>query len=297
MPGFGASKRCTHILVTGHRCGSPALRGQYLCYFHARLMGRVTGRIDGADCMTHFDNEESIQFALMSLLSRTLVGKIDLPRANFALKVLNLAVRNSRRARFFFRTEEMVRNVPDYADQYFGEHPEHADPARVAARKAAAAKGVATRRAHEQAREAKRQERAARLAARRAQCAPDTVVPEDSTGPLPPNSQQTLPAQEPSTSMPKSCAPPAAQEPSTEMSKPCSSPMPDPHPGRIKPASNGSTSSGDSRNAPRTNRQTNTKNELREFQIALDGAARGSLDDLQTALEAAGWYDPKTRKQ
>ena len=73
--------------------------------------------------------------------------------------------------------------------------------------------------------------------------------------------------------------------------------MPDPHPGRIKPASNGSTSSGDSRNAPRTNRQTNTKNELREFQIALDGAARGSLDDLQTALEAAGWYDPKTRKQ
>src|SRR5262245_50973825 len=89
MSGFGASNRCTHILVTGHRCGSPALRGQYLCYFHARLMGRVTGRIDGADCMTHFENEESIQFALMSLLSRTLVGKIDLPRANFALKVLN----------------------------------------------------------------------------------------------------------------------------------------------------------------------------------------------------------------
>jgi len=278
MPGFGASKRCTHILVTGHRCGSPALRGQYLCYFHARLMGRVTGRIDGADCMTHLENEESIQFALMSLLSRTLVGKIDLPRANFALKLLNLAVRNSRRARFFFRTDEMVRNVPDYAQQYFGEHPQHADPARVAARKAAAAKSVATRRANQEIREAKRQERAARRAARQNQCVADNPGPENST-----NDSAINPAQ------------PLTPEPSPGPRTPCAPLSSSARQDRAKPADNDSTA--ETRNTPHTNRQTNTKSELREFQIALDGAARGSLDDLQTVLEAAGWYDPKARKQ
>ena len=181
MSGFGASKRCTHILVTGHRCGSPALRGQYLCYFHARLMGRVTGRIDGTDCITHFESEESIQFALMSLLSRTLVGKIDLPRANFAIKVLNLAVRNSRRARFNCSPDDIVQSLPSYSQQYLAEHPQYADPERLAAKRSAAAKGLATRRANEQAREAKRQERAAFRAARKNQSAAATSVRENST--------------------------------------------------------------------------------------------------------------------
>src|SRR5262245_129311 len=178
MPGFGISKQCTHILVTGHRCGSPALRGQFLCFFHARLLGRVSGRIDSTDCMTHLESQDSIQFALMSLLSRALLGTIDLPRANFALKLLNTAVRNARLTRFSRNADDMVTSLPNYADQYLTEHPEHADPARKAARKAAAAKGLAARRANQAIREAKRVQRAAQRAARKNTSGTNTPVPE-----------------------------------------------------------------------------------------------------------------------
>jgi hypothetical protein len=41
-------KRCTHIKVTGHRCGSPALRGEHFCYFHARMIKGV--RSSSAPC-------------------------------------------------------------------------------------------------------------------------------------------------------------------------------------------------------------------------------------------------------
>src|SRR6266700_2168376 len=34
-------KSCTHIKVTGVRCGSPALRGEQFCYFHQRMLRTV----------------------------------------------------------------------------------------------------------------------------------------------------------------------------------------------------------------------------------------------------------------
>src|SRR5580704_4442580 len=34
-------KNCTHIKVTGVRCGSPALRGEQFCYFHQRMLRTV----------------------------------------------------------------------------------------------------------------------------------------------------------------------------------------------------------------------------------------------------------------
>jgi hypothetical protein len=30
-------RHCTHIKVTGQQCGSPALRGEFFCYFHTRV--------------------------------------------------------------------------------------------------------------------------------------------------------------------------------------------------------------------------------------------------------------------
>src|SRR5271169_3381440 len=36
-------KDCTHIKVTGVRCGSPALRGEQFCYFHQRMLRTVKG--------------------------------------------------------------------------------------------------------------------------------------------------------------------------------------------------------------------------------------------------------------
>ena len=33
-------RHCTHIKVTGQQCGSPALRGEFFCYFHTRVIKR-----------------------------------------------------------------------------------------------------------------------------------------------------------------------------------------------------------------------------------------------------------------
>jgi hypothetical protein len=53
---------CTHIKVTGHRCGSPALRKQLLCYFHARVLKGVDNRIDAVnDPDTIFEDAASVQ--------------------------------------------------------------------------------------------------------------------------------------------------------------------------------------------------------------------------------------------
>ena len=276
MPGFGASQCCTHILVTGHRCGSPALRGQYLCYFHARLMGRVNGRIDGSETIAHLESEESIQFALMSLLSRTLTGSIDIARANFALKVLNLAVRNSRRARFNYNPDEMVRTLPNYSKQYLAEHPEHADPAQVAARKTAAAKGLATRRANQQAREAKKLERAALRAARKHQGAADASLPEASVSHTAQSSHLSALPHDPNST-----------DPSSDL---C--PNPDPAP----PANTTSSCAHDARNTPHANPPTDAE-ELRDFHISFEGARRGNLDDFRNVLEAAGLFESEAKAQ
>jgi hypothetical protein len=39
-------RHCTHIKVTGQQCGSPALRGEFFCYFHTRVIKGVQQRVD-----------------------------------------------------------------------------------------------------------------------------------------------------------------------------------------------------------------------------------------------------------
>lgn len=54
----------------------------------------------------------------------TPAGNIDNKRANLVLKALSIAVRNSRNVYFHIRQDDMVRQVPNYAQQYLTEHPE-----------------------------------------------------------------------------------------------------------------------------------------------------------------------------
>jgi len=46
MPLHQNVRRCTHIQITGHRCGSPALKGEFFCYFHTRMIKGVQTRVD-----------------------------------------------------------------------------------------------------------------------------------------------------------------------------------------------------------------------------------------------------------
>ena len=99
-------RTCTHIKVTGVRCGSPALRGEQHCYFHHRML--CDSRISHVALL---ENEEAIQVSIMEVVNSLLRGTIDVKRGELVLRALNTAVRNSRRVRFENRSD-MVRELP-----------------------------------------------------------------------------------------------------------------------------------------------------------------------------------------
>jgi hypothetical protein len=115
---------CTHIKVTGHRCGSPALRKQLLCYFHSRILKGVDNRIDAVnDPDTIFEDTASVQCALIKVFNMILRGTIDLKPAALLVRALRLAASNLKTAKFETRIAEMVTEVPNYNAIYAKEHP------------------------------------------------------------------------------------------------------------------------------------------------------------------------------
>ena len=129
MPLHPNVRRCTHIQITGHRCGSPALKQEYFCYFHTRMIKGVQTRVDAQiHPVALIENAEAIQAAIMHMIDAVLKGNIDNKRANIILKALHIAVRNSRNVHFQIRPGDMVHEVPNYAAQYLTEHPEPKHP-------------------------------------------------------------------------------------------------------------------------------------------------------------------------
>jgi hypothetical protein len=107
-------KLCSHIKVTGVRCGSPALRDEAYCYFHLRMFrGVPTPKKSRIHPIALIENEESIQAALMETINAIVRNQIDLPRAHLILRALSIAVRNSRNVSFDTRKSEMVRELPE----------------------------------------------------------------------------------------------------------------------------------------------------------------------------------------
>jgi hypothetical protein len=115
MPAQASVKVCTHIKVTGIRCGSPALRGEQFCYFHQRM---VRGVSTPPNARLHpialIESEEAIQASLMEVINALARNSIDLKRAELILRALHIAVKNARRVRFSLHETEMVREVPAY---------------------------------------------------------------------------------------------------------------------------------------------------------------------------------------
>jgi hypothetical protein len=116
MPVHKNVSVCTHIKVTGIRCGSPALRGEEFCYFHQRMMrGVPTPPQSRLHPIALIENEEAIQASIMEVLNALIRNTIDLRRAELLLKGLYIAVMNSRRARFDVDHSNMVKQIPEYA--------------------------------------------------------------------------------------------------------------------------------------------------------------------------------------
>jgi hypothetical protein len=127
MPLHPNVRRCTHIQITGHRCGSPALKQEYFCYFHTRMIKGVQTRVDSQiHPVALIESAEAIQAAIMHTIDAVLKGTLDNKRANIVLKALYIAVRNSRNVYFHLHQDDMIREVPNYAAQYLSEHPDQA---------------------------------------------------------------------------------------------------------------------------------------------------------------------------
>jgi hypothetical protein len=86
---------CRHIFTEGHRCGSPALRGQSLCYYHGR--SRREAAMSGHSRifpMPRIDDRATIQLALYEVLSRLASGDIEYKRGSIILYGLQIASAN-----------------------------------------------------------------------------------------------------------------------------------------------------------------------------------------------------------
>jgi len=126
-------RHCTHIKVTGQQCGSPALRGEFFCYFHTRVIKGVQLRVDmQLHSMALLEDCESIQLSLMHVVDGLIKGTLEPVRARLIIQALRIAARNAKNVRFDTKRESekqsMVREVPDYAQQYLIEHPEFGPP-------------------------------------------------------------------------------------------------------------------------------------------------------------------------
>lgn len=65
-PPHANTRQCTHIKVNGIRCGSPALKNEFFCYFHARLIKGVPGPLNSRFApICNLENPDAVQYSLM----------------------------------------------------------------------------------------------------------------------------------------------------------------------------------------------------------------------------------------
>jgi hypothetical protein len=267
MPLHPNVRRCTHIQITGHRCGSPALKQEYFCYFHTRMIKGVQTRVDSQiHPVALIENAEAIQAAIMYTIDAVLKGNLDNKRANIVLKALHIAVRNARNVYFHIRPDDMVREVPNYAEQYFSEHPEHNPPQP----NPHVAPDAPAREAEQSSAEDCHPEEAQAFAKRR-----------------PANEGSLHPPAESAVPPPKAGHPERARQRESK----------DPH-----SASSSNETAGNSNHAPErarektrdenipplTTRQINQNHEIKKLEACIDGATRGNWRDLRTVFNAVG---------
>ncbi len=133
LPAHPNVRNCTHIKASGKTCGSPALRGEFFCYFHTRVIKGVPQRVDmRMDSIALLEDSESIQLSIMHVIDGLIKGTLDKTRARLILEALRIAARNAKNVRFdrknYIIDPQMVVEVPDYARQYLIEHPEIGPP-------------------------------------------------------------------------------------------------------------------------------------------------------------------------
>src|SRR5258708_6286792 len=91
------ARRCCHIKANGLHCGSPALRGNVLCYFHDKWLNS-----DASDeFLPPLEDGNGVQFSLMYMVARLRKeafrnGEANVPVVKQLLYALQTASHNLR---------------------------------------------------------------------------------------------------------------------------------------------------------------------------------------------------------
>ncbi len=90
---------CRHIHTSGHRCGSPALRGEPFCYHHHTTRSpaprhRGVNPAHAVFELPAIDDRAGVQFALAQVLARIATNQLDPKRSSQLLFGLLIASRN-----------------------------------------------------------------------------------------------------------------------------------------------------------------------------------------------------------
>ncbi len=90
---------CRHIKTSGGKCGSPALRGQPYCYFHARLRERAARSPLPYEALQlpPLEDRASIQVAISDVVQALAGHTLDPKRAGMILYALQIASSNAQR--------------------------------------------------------------------------------------------------------------------------------------------------------------------------------------------------------
>ena len=106
MPIDPSIPQCQHIKLNGVRCGSPALRGKDLCYFHNRVQERHQSYIP------FLEDGNSIQFSLVKIMRAIMDDEIDPKKAGLLLYALQIAATNIKQVRTEPYWDKVVRRDP-----------------------------------------------------------------------------------------------------------------------------------------------------------------------------------------
>jgi hypothetical protein len=293
LPPHPNVRNCTHIKVTGQRCGSPALRGEFFCYFHTRVIKGVQQRVDmRLDSMALLEDCESIQLSIMHIVDGLVKGTLELPRARLILQALRIAARNAKNVRFddcLYRPTEqpMVRQVPDYARQYLIEHPEFGPPLSQCGA-GAPAREADTKHQSPCSADSPVREADANLST----CGADTPVREADANPSTCGADTPVrEATATTVAKRKAQAEPQAPQPNGSQESATAEPAAE----RRKHAAHGAGRGSTIENGPAPQERQKPERELQEeeneikrVQAAIAGAERGNWRDLRTVFEFAG---------
>jgi hypothetical protein len=106
MPSYPPSvRRCQHLKVNGTQCGSPALRNEKHCYYHARWTPKGMEAIshlqkEGAVMLPTLEDANSIQVALADVIRMLRTQEVDHRTAALMLYALQTASANLKHTSF-----------------------------------------------------------------------------------------------------------------------------------------------------------------------------------------------------